>query len=125
MTTTDFTFPTCLIVTRTTLSTITTVRPRRHVVEARCNIDVQNKTGFRIRLGSLLFLSVHEGHTVVVQFLLSAHCIIVLQSMTGFTAQQAAHRAGYVGIVTLSRIRNTKVAKDVLRQTRPEKIKKQ
>ena len=31
MTTTDFTFPTCLIVTKTRLSTITTVRPRSNV----------------------------------------------------------------------------------------------
>ncbi len=45
--------------------------------------------------------------------------------MDGFTALQAAQRAGYVGIATLIRNTTQKGAKDVLVQASAEKIKKQ
>jgi hypothetical protein len=125
----------------------------KQLIEARCNIDVQEEEGYTPLVAAAAFghasvtkqliearcnidvqgdngctpiyIAAQNGHAPVTKQLIEARCDIDLQTKGGETALQAAQRAGHAAIVTLIRNTKQKGAKNVLLQASPENIQKQ
>jgi len=93
------------------------------LIAARCDVILQSEVGY-----TPLHIAAIRGHAAVTKLLLKARCNVDLQTNDGTTALQLAEGLGHAGIATLIRRQKHKGAdraKHILRQSSPDKTKKQ